>query len=207
MTIRFSAVVLAAGTSSRMPGKHKMLLPVGGIPVVRHTSRRVLAAEPDEVVVVTGFEGQAVAQAVSDLPVKLQHNVRYEEGQMTSVAAGVAALTEPADAVMICLGDMVWLTSADYRELVDVYAALTGKSILVPHHQGRRGNPAVFAASYVPDIISAQPNLGCRKLIADHPDEVFAYESAHARFVMDLDTPEDYDHALATLGLEKTDAA
>jgi molybdenum cofactor cytidylyltransferase len=97
MTIRFSAVVLAAGTSSRMQGKHKMLLPVGGEPVIRHTIRRVLVAEPHEVVVVTGFEGHAVAQAVSDLPVKLQPNSRYEEGQMTSVAAGVVALTEPAD--------------------------------------------------------------------------------------------------------------
>lgn len=207
MTIRFSSVVLAAGISSRMGGLHKMMLPLGDQPVIRHTVRRVLAAEPREVVVVIGFEGRAVAQAVSDLPVKLQLNLRYEEGQMTSVAAGIAALTEPTDAVMICLGDMVWLEPADYRELAQAYATLTDRSIVVPYYHGSRGNPALFAASYIPSVIAGQRNLTCRKLVDDNPNEVHAYESAHARFVMDLDTPEDYARALATFGLDKTETA
>lgn len=205
--MRYSAVVLAAGTSSRMRGRHKMLLPVGKQPVIRHTVRGLLDAQPQEVVAVTGFQAQAVMQAIVDLPVKLQFNPRYEEGQMTSVAAGVAALTAPTDAFMVCLGDMVLLTPADYRELVDAYAALTDKSILVPHYKGRRGNPVVFAASYAPEVISGRRNIGCRKLIDDNPEQVFAYESAHNRFVMDMDAPEDYARMLELLGFPRADAA
>jgi molybdenum cofactor cytidylyltransferase len=58
--VRFSAVVLAAGLSSRMEGRHKLLLPVCGEPAVRRVVRAIVAAQPQEVVVVTGFNGRAV---------------------------------------------------------------------------------------------------------------------------------------------------
>ena len=93
--LTFSAVMLAAGLSSRMQGQHKLLLPVGGQPAVRRTVSALAAAGPGEIVVVTGFKGRAVMEALDGLPVTFQYNPRYEEGQMTSVAAGVAALRAP----------------------------------------------------------------------------------------------------------------
>lgn len=201
-TVRFSAVVLAAGSSSRMQGRHKMMLPLGNEPVVRHTVQQILAANPEEVVVVTGFNGKQVIQALLDLPVKFQSNPRYEEGQMTSVAAGVAALQKPTDVVMVCLGDMVLLRSDDYRELVEAYASMPHGSILVPLRDGQRGNPVLFSPGFVPEVIGGQRNLGCRKLIADNPDEVCAYEATHDRYFVDMDTPEDYDAVLARIGVE-----
>jgi len=61
-----SAVVLAAGASSRMRrmGKQKLLLPLGGEPLVRRTVRAVCDAGFDEVLVVVGFEGERVQQAL-----------------------------------------------------------------------------------------------------------------------------------------------
>ena len=90
--MRWSAVVLAAGTSSRMEGRNKMLLTIGDKPVIRHTVEQVVSAEPQEVVVVTGHQGREVGKLLADLPIKLQPNLRYEEGQMVSVAVGVGAL-------------------------------------------------------------------------------------------------------------------
>ncbi len=80
-----------------------------------------------------------------DLPVRFQFNTRYEEGQATSVAAGVAALDAPCDVVLVCLADQVLLDGRDYREIVDAYAAMPRGSILVPFHEGRRGNPVAFS--------------------------------------------------------------
>lgn len=190
--VSFSAVVLAAGLSSRMEGRHKLLLPVGGEPAVRRVVRAVVAAQPREVVVVTGFNGRAVFDALDGLDVRFQSNARYREGQMTSVAAGVSALQAPCDAVMICLADQVLLLATDYRELVDAYASMPRGSILVPAFEGMRGNPVLFAASYAPEVVSGHVNTGCRKLIAEHGDEVFVYEATHDRFTLDMDTPDDY---------------
>ena len=195
----FSAVVLAAGMSSRMQGQHKLLLPVGGQPAVRRTVSALAAANPAEIVVVTGFRGRAVMEALDGLPVRFQPNPRYEEGQMSSVAAGVAALAEPCDIVLVCLADQVLLTAEDYRELIDAYAAMPRGSILVPAFNGQRGNPVAFSASYAAEVISGHINPGCRKLIAEHPDEVFIHEAVHDRFTTDMDTPEDYERIQARL--------
>ncbi|TDN69924.1 nucleotidyltransferase family protein [Paraburkholderia sp. BL10I2N1] len=197
----FSAVVLAAGLSSRMQGQHKLLLPIGGQPAVRRTVSALAAAGPEEIVVVTGFKGRAVMEALDGLPVRFQSNPRYEEGQMTSVAAGVGALGAPCNVVMVCLADQVLLDAADYRELIGAFAAMSHGSILVPVFNGQRGNPVAFSASYAAEVISGHVNPGCRKLIAEHPEEVFVHEAAHDRFTIDMDTPEDYARILARVGL------
>jgi molybdenum cofactor cytidylyltransferase len=198
---RYSAVVLAAGASTRMAGRHKLLLPLGGEPVIRRTVRAVLGANPREVVVVTGNQADAVANALAGLDAKMVFNPRHAEGQMTSVATGVAALEARCDAVMICLGDMALLESADYEELADAFAAQSRAAILVPWRDGIRGNPVVFASSFIPEVLAGNRNLGCRKLIADHPEDVHAYEPGHDRFFVDLDTPRDYARLRERLGL------
>ena len=65
----------------------------------------------------------------------------------------------------------------------------------------------LFAASYLPEVSSGRRNIGCRKLIADHPDEIFAFEIEHDRFVTDMDTPEDYLRVLDRLGFLPSEAA
>lgn len=196
-SVRFSAVVLAAGLSARMEGRHKLLLPICGEPAVRRTVRAIGAARPQEVVVVTGFNGGAVAQALDGLDVRFQNNARYREGQPTSVAAGVAALQASCDAVMICLADQVLLESADYTELIDAYETMPYGSILVPMFNGIRGNPVVFASSYCQEVVGGRMNPGCRRLIAGHGDEVFLHAAAHDRFCVDMDTPADYLRVVA----------
>jgi molybdenum cofactor cytidylyltransferase len=205
--MRWSAVVLAAGNSSRMEGRHKMLLPIGGKPVIRHTLERVLAAAPQEVVVVTGYKGRDVIAALEGLPVALQSNARYEEGQMTSAAIGVGALTQATDAVMMCLGDMVLLEARDYAELVNAYLEKTDRSIVIPYFGGQRGNPILFASGYVHEVATGERHIGCKKLASEYPDDVFRYEAAHDRFTTDMDTPAEYVRALSRLGVREATVA
>jgi molybdenum cofactor cytidylyltransferase len=205
--LRYSAVVLAAGTSTRMAGRHKLLLPLGDETVIRRTVRAVLDAGPEEVVVVTGFNEHAVRAALDGLGARFETNPRYEAGQMTSVAAGVAALTAPRDAVMVCLGDMALLESSDYAALVQAYATRPRGSILVPQRDGMRGNPVLFAESLVSEAIAGNRNFACRKLIADYPEEVYPHDPGHDRCFVDLDTPEDYAQLLARMALPAAGAA
>jgi molybdenum cofactor cytidylyltransferase len=205
--MRFSAVVLAAGLSSRMEGPHKMMLPVGDEPAIRRSVRAVLESGVQEVVVVTGYQGRDVMRALADLPVTLQPNLRYEDGQMTSVAAGVAGLAKATDAIMVCLGDMVLITAEDYRELMAVYQAHSSFSIVTPRYQGERGNPIVFAAAYAPEVAAGRRLIGCRKLIEEYPDEVYFHDVPHDRYSMDMDTPQDYARVLSRLGLRQGEAA
>jgi molybdenum cofactor cytidylyltransferase len=202
----FSVVLLAAGSSSRMQGEFKQLLPLptprGTEPLVRVTACAILAARPAEVIVVTGHRGREVVGALADLPLGFCSNPRYAEGQMTSASVGLAALRAPCTAVMVCLADMVLVESQDYRALAQIFAELPRDAILIPHHRGQRGNPVTFAASRVPEVLSGAINPGCRKLIADHPQDVVSKEFDHDRFTTDMDTLEDYARISARLTQE-----
>jgi molybdenum cofactor cytidylyltransferase len=154
-----------------------------------------------ETVVVTGYQARDVTRAVLDLPVTVQPNLLYEDGQMRSVAAGVAALAQATDAILVCPGDLPLLQAADLHELMDVFLAHPASSIVIPRFQGERGNPIVFAAAYAPEVAAGRRLIGCRKLAQQYPEETFWHEAAHERFTTDCDTPEAYQRLLERLGL------
>jgi molybdenum cofactor cytidylyltransferase len=198
---RCSAVVLAAGQSSRMGGPNKLLLPLAGEALIRRTVQTVLQAGMQETVVVTGHQGREVMRAVLDLPVTVQPNLRHEDGQMRSVAAGVAALAQATDAILVCPGDMPLLTADDLRALLAAYRAHPEASIVIPRFEGARGNPIVFAASYAPEVAAGRRLIGCRKLAQQYPEETWYFEVGHDRYTTDIDTPDDYRRTLQRLGL------
>lgn len=192
-----SAVVLAAGMSTRMEGAHKLLLDVGGIPMIRRTVRAVLGINPAEIIVVTGFAAGRVEAALVGLPVRFTHNLHYQDGQPGSVAAGVGALREFCHAVMVVPGDQALLTQACLTNLVAAYAGAAGtagggRSILVPFHHGQRGNPILFAAFHISDVTAGGLNIGCRHLIESKANEVAQVEFDSDAFTFDCDTPADY---------------
>jgi molybdenum cofactor cytidylyltransferase len=205
--LRFSAVVLAAGQSARMGGPNKLLLPFAGEPLVRRTVRTVLQSGVQETVVVTGHQGRDVMQALLDLPITLQPNLRHEDGQMRSVAAGVAALARATDVILVCPADLPLLTVADLRDLMAEYAAHPEASILIPRFGDQRGNPIVFAAAYAPEVAAGRKLIGCRKLAQQYPDETRYFDAVHDRYTTDVDTPADYQRVLQRLGLAQEVAA
>ncbi len=188
-----AVVVLAAGLSTRMGSQPKLLLDVGGMPMVRRTVRNALGIDPSEVVAVTGHRAEDIEQALSGLPVRCVFHPDYARGQQSSVATGVRSLENPCDAVMIMLGDQPLVTSTHLQTLVAAYANRPNGSILVPFHDGRRGNPILFAARHIPAVTQGDINIGCRKLIAEHPAEVVRFEGADSVFTQDCDTREDYE--------------
>ena len=197
-----SAVVLAAGLSSRMGGPHKLLLDVGGEPMLRRVVRSVLGVDPAEVVVVTGFNAEAVVAALDGLPVRCVHNPAFADGQPGSVVAGMRALTVLCDAVMIVLGDQPLLTPRALGRLIEAYgAAPEGRSILVPTSGGERGNPVLFAARHIAAIGTGAMKVGDRRLIEAYPEQVALIEMADDAFTQDCDTPADYAIMQARLGL------
>lgn len=197
--LRVSTVILAAGLSSRMEFGPKLLLDVGGEPMIRRTVRNVLEIEPSEAVVVTGHCADEVEAALAGLPVRCVYNAAYREGQPSSVAVGIRSLEAPCDAVMVMLGDQPLVTPEHLRAVVDMFATLRDRSILAPHHRGARGNPVVFAAKHIPSVVSGGLTLGCRKLIETLPDEVAAVEFDSDVFTADCDTRTDYERLMARI--------
>ncbi len=193
------AVLLAAGLSSRMGEANKLLLDFGGQPLVRHTAETLTRAGFGSVTVVTGFEAEAVAACLTGLTVTTTFNPDFADGQRTSVAHGLrtiaAAGREPAG-VMICLSDMPYLETQDYRTLAAAFLQNGADRIALPDFAGQRGNPIVVPSRLLAEASRGGLNTGCRRLIERRPGEVDRIPVANAAFVSDIDTPPDYDRAL-----------
>jgi molybdenum cofactor cytidylyltransferase len=183
--LKVAAVLLAAGLSRRMGERNKLLIEIGGEPLVRRTAKVYLAAGAD-VHAVLGYEAAKVRAALEDLPISFKMNPHFEEGQQSSVRAGVESLAGGYDAILFALADQAALTPADIASLLDAFAMCGGNRIVIPFFRGRRGNPVAFPAQLVAGM-DATP----RTFIDSNPQLIEQYEAAHDRFIIDIDTPDD----------------
>jgi molybdenum cofactor cytidylyltransferase len=174
-----------------MGAVNKLLLPVSGVPLVRHMTLVLQASRVRELVVVLGHEANLVENALSGLQVKTVRNAHFIEGQMTSVHAGMDGLTQESDGVMVCLSDQPLLTIKDINHLIDVFYMRKDAEVIVPTYRGRRGNPIVLASEHRKSILSGQRNLGCKNLIEKNPDIVTTVEWDTDHVVVDIDTRDD----------------
>src|SRR5581483_12234759 len=167
---RIAGVLLAAGTSSRL-GRPKQLLDYGGKTLVRRVAEVGVAAGLDPLVVVLGAWAADVERELAGLPVRVVHNPRYEEGQSTSVRAGVEALPAEAEAVVMLLVDMPAVDAAVVRAIVAEWQA-SGAAIVRPAFEGQPGNPVLFAARLFPELAAVQGDEGGRAVLRRHAAEV-----------------------------------
>ena len=191
--LRVGAVLLAAGTGSRMGGVAKSLIRLQGVPLINRQLIALSGAGVDEVVVVTGFARDAVEASVSTFPVTLAHNADYALGQQSSVRVGLQALRGNFDAVLVVLADQPLLGAADLTELIAAFKKRPAGHVVVPVVDGQRGNPIVMDEVALADILASDTNLGCRHLVERQPELVHVHTSANTRFVTDLDTLADLE--------------
>lgn len=187
---RVGALLLAAGLSRRM-GENKLLLPLGGAPVVAHSADAVLASGAEPVVVVTGRDAEAVRTALAGRALVFAHNPAAEAGLAGSLRVGLAALPADVDGALVCLADMPWQRAADLAALIAAFRASGGRAICAPVFAGRRGNPVLWPARYFAALAALHGDRGARELLTAHASEVCYVPVSDAGVTRDVDTPED----------------
>jgi molybdenum cofactor cytidylyltransferase len=184
-----AAVVLAAGTSSRMAPYNKLLIADrGGKAMIARVVENVLSSTARPVLLVTGHRGPEVRAAVGGRPVQAVHAARFAEGLSASLKAGIAALPEEVAAAVICLGDMPLVTGRMLDRLIAAYDPDEGRSIVVPVYQGKSGNPVLWDRRYFAEILALSGDSGARGLLARHAEQVAEVVLDDDAVLRDFDT-------------------
>jgi molybdenum cofactor cytidylyltransferase len=150
----------------------------------------VLASKASPVIAVTGHEQARTEAVLEGLDLGFAHNADYAEGLSTSIKAGLAALEEDVDGILVCLGDMPRVTPETIDKLIAAFDPLEGRAICVPTWRGKRGNPVLWASRFFDEMMQVSGDVGARHLIGTHADLVVEVEMKDDGVMIDVDTPD-----------------
>jgi molybdenum cofactor cytidylyltransferase len=186
-----AAVLLAAGTASRIGGgRHKLLAEFDGVALVRRLAQAACDSDIADLVVVTGHRAAEIEAALAGLPAETAHNPDFATGMASSLIAGFASkAAAQADGILVMLADMPAVTAADLNVLIEAFRAAGGQAIVRAVAGGAPGNPVILPSVLRDAVMRLEGDVGARHLIdsAGLPVvEVEIGESAR----LDVDTVE-----------------
>jgi molybdenum cofactor cytidylyltransferase len=194
-----TGVVLAAGSSTRM-GRQKLLLDLGGLPVLQYALDAAADAPLDEIVVVLGGDAKEVAAAIR-LPERARAviNPAFAEGQSTSLGEGLGAADAFSEAAVMLLGDQPDIRADALTAVVEAFRREPA-SVVQAAYGGRPAHPTLLARPIWAKLIRGTVDEGARNWIRRHPGARRLVEVG-GEPPDDIDTPEDYARVRARFQL------
>ncbi|HTG01962.1 MAG TPA: NTP transferase domain-containing protein [Nitrospirota bacterium] len=186
-----SAIVLAAGFSTRAPG-FKPLLPLGRGTVIEATIGNLCRGGIDDIVVVIGNRAEEMRRELALLDVRAVYNRSFEKGMFSSIVAGVNALSPRTEAFFLMPVDLPLVRCHTIRTLRRTFRRRPAK-VIYPVFRGERGHPPLISAACCPAIRSWSQPEGLRSLLALFEAESCEVETADEGILLDIDTREDYE--------------
>jgi molybdenum cofactor cytidylyltransferase len=182
------AVVLAAGSSSRLGEPKQLLALANGETLVHAAVRAAYEGGCDTVCVVTGEHHESVRTALADCAPVIVYNENWARGIGTSIRCGVAQFSA-ASAIVLLACDQPALTGDIVRALIETHRQ-TGRPIVASRYAGTLGIPALFGRICFAELEALPDDCGAKKLIAAGAIDVAVVEFSGG--AMDIDTPGDW---------------
>src|SRR5277367_6100017 len=189
MNSPIAAVILAAGTSSRM-GEAKQLLRLGEITLLDQVIENVRGSRVDEIVLVLGHEAERIKQSITTKSLKVVINDFYGQGMGNSLRTGLSAVPSGVCAALIVLADQPFVRSATFDQIIDHYRK-SGRQIVIPTYKGFRGNPVLLDRSVFAEVMALSGDIGCRAIFGNHLEGIAKVPVEDVGILLDLDSKED----------------
>jgi CTP:molybdopterin cytidylyltransferase MocA len=185
------ALILAAGLSSRMAPRDKLMEPVDAEALIRRQVRIAAEAGLTPVVALPAADHPR-ASALADLahvPLVLPGSA---EGMGGTLRDGIAALPD-APRAMILLADLPEITAEDLRAVLAAADRTPGALAWRGTDQsGRAGHPILIARALRPAFAGLRGDDGGRSVMAAHRDRTVLVPLPGRHATLDLDTPQDW---------------
>ncbi len=188
-----TGILLAAGASTRMRGTDKLLEQADGVPLIARTARAMARSQLDAIVVVVPSGDCRRRSAVADLPVQVVEAPDIPAGMSDSLRAGLRAVPELSDAVLVALADMPDVSHDHVNRVVSAFSPDDGREICrAATADGKAGHPVLFGRRFFENLALLDGDRGARELLADALDFVVDVPTDGDGATVDLDTPEDW---------------
>ena len=178
-------VLLAAGDSRRFGG-NKLLAEVDGRPMYRHVADEVNAMPEDffaKKIVVSQYD-----EILEDLGREGFETVKNNQSALGISHSVHLALEQIPEHYAVCfsVSDQPWLTRETIRGLVTAFRKNT-RGMVCASWEGMDGNPVIFAPEYRKELLALSGDVGGRKVLLAHPEDVARFVAGSSRELADVD--------------------
>ena len=194
---RIAANVLAAGFSKRFGKTDKLSASLGKNTLLEKSLAAYASPLLTRKIIVLQADSPH-AETCSDAGFEIIVNQNAERGMGSSIACAIAALDDTLDDTthaLIGLADMpdIEPQTIDYLcRAVETDAP--SHSIIIPTHDGQRGNPRLFSATHFPLLAQLSGDKGAKSIIAACPN-ILDFAVHDAGILRDVDTVEALETA------------
>lgn len=189
----YSAIILAAGYSTRMES-FKPLMNLAGETPLQRCIELFKRCGINDIIVVTGYLNDRIEKELNDIElndVRIVFNDKYSTGMYSSVKAGVESLPQGTDAFFILPVDIPSVHTLTIKKMLESYEVIKD-GILYPIFGEEKGHPTLISYSLAEEILNNNPKGGLRELF-DHHKKQWYYEQVSDRgILLDMDTKEDF---------------
>jgi molybdenum cofactor cytidylyltransferase len=192
------AVVLSAGESSRM-GRPKALLPIDGETFIERIVGTLKRTQISKTIVVIGHNAAEIKPKIEHLPVEILINHQYRLGQLSSLHVAIRhLLADPScGGILVHLVDHPYIDPDLVNRMIEA-SETSGKLIVVPRHQGKRGHPVILSRELFNELLAAPMDQGAKVVVNAHPDDTLAIDVDDQGVTIDIDTPDEYSQHVRT---------
>ncbi|MFS4583174.1 nucleotidyltransferase family protein [Phaeobacter sp. C3_T13_0] len=189
-----ATLILAAGGSTRMRGRDKLLEEIDNIPLLARICGTALSTGQDCYVTLPNPEHPRSELLRTHCPkVTPVYVANAKDGMGMSIRGGVMGLSRDFDAVMIVPADMPELSAADLAQVIAAASDKPDKIIRATAADGRFGHPVVFPNRYFADLIQLRWDQGARAILQraqKQGEHIIPVPLPNEHALTDLDTPE-----------------
>jgi len=184
--MNIAAVILAAGSSSRMEDGFKPLMQLGNASLLAHAAGLFREAGIDAVTVVTGHRRREVEKEAACHGLDILYNADHRLGMYSSVRIAAEHLRD-YDGFFLLPVDIPLVRPATVTAQL---SAFTGQAVVVPAFKGRGGHPPLIPSKLIPAILNSSGRRGLRGVLENQTLQQAAVWDRG--ILLDCDTARDF---------------
>ena len=185
-----SAIVLAAGLSSRTKKYNKLLLRYKKKKLIEHTLQNILESNIEYVIVVMGNNQNKIKKMIPyQHNIKTIYNRNYKSGMASSIKAGLKYLPKESSHFFIVLADMPEVKKKHYNKMI--LATKKNKKVpVVPYVNSQQANPVLFSKNFIQKLKSLRGDKGGKKILQNETKIKVIFKDK--ALMKDLDSLDDF---------------
>lgn len=192
--VTITAIVLAAGESTRFPGNKLLYEIKPNISLLEFLLQSIIDSKVNQIIVVLGCEAEIIKETVDILSNDKVHtivNTEYKVGGMSSSIRRGMQLISNVDAILITPGDIPLISSNVFNSVIDHFNT-NHPDIIIPTYNNFKGHPILISSKLFSQVRNiTETNRGLKEITKTYWKNIEFLPTKNKGILRDVDNFDD----------------